>query len=42
MSPNDILYVGMKIKAEFHHTSFLSGGTVKAAGSIEVDKGRLV
>jgi hypothetical protein len=41
MSPDGTLYVGDKKREKFHHSSFLSGSAVIAAGSICVEKGGL-
>jgi hypothetical protein len=41
-SPDGTLYVHEHEKGEFHHTSFLGGGAVLAAGEIVVDQGRVV
>ena len=41
MSPDGTLYVGDKKREKFHHSSFLSGSTVIAAGSICVEEGVL-
>ncbi|CAG8590877.1 11276_t:CDS:2 [Diversispora eburnea] len=35
-------YVGQKIKGQFHHSSFLSGGAIRAAGGIKIYEGRLL
>ncbi|KAF9323643.1 hypothetical protein BG006_001275 [Podila minutissima] len=40
--PQGILYVAQKVKGQFHHSSFLGGGTVCAAGGIIVNHGRLI
>ncbi|KAG0059259.1 hypothetical protein BGZ92_006976, partial [Podila epicladia] len=40
--PQGILYVAQKVKGQFHHSSFLGGGTVCAAGGIIVNRGRLI
>ncbi|KAF8973434.1 hypothetical protein BGZ46_009901 [Entomortierella lignicola] len=36
------LYIARKVKGQFHHSSFLGGGTVCAAGGIIVNNGRIV
>lgn len=41
MSPDGTLYVGDKKREKFHHSSFLSGSAVIAAGSICVEEGVL-
>ncbi|CAG8478038.1 20083_t:CDS:2 [Gigaspora margarita] len=35
-------YVGQKIKGHFHHSSFLAGGAIAAAGGIKVQYGKLI
>ncbi|CAG8470028.1 7381_t:CDS:2, partial [Acaulospora colombiana] len=35
-------YVGRKQKGHFHHSSFLAGGAICAAGGIKVDQGKLL
>ncbi|KAF9434540.1 hypothetical protein BGZ76_007818 [Entomortierella beljakovae] len=40
--PNGALYVAQKIKGKFHHSSFLGGGTVCAAGAIVVNRGKII
>lgn len=35
-------YVGQKIKGHFHHSSFLAGGAIRAAGGIKVREGKLL
>ena len=40
--PLGTLYVAQKVKGQFHHSSFLGGGTVCAAGGIVVNNGRLI
>lgn len=35
-------YVGRKIKGHFHHSSFLAGGAIRAAGGIKVRQGKLL
>ncbi|KAF8934916.1 hypothetical protein BGZ58_005353 [Dissophora ornata] len=40
--PQGTLYVAQKVKGNFHHSSFLGGGTVCAAGGIIVNHGKLV
>ncbi|KAG0268469.1 hypothetical protein DFQ27_006699 [Actinomortierella ambigua] len=42
MDPKGVLYIGRKIKGNFHHSSFFGGGTVCAAGGIVVNHGRLM
>ncbi|KAJ3048608.1 hypothetical protein HK097_010384 [Rhizophlyctis rosea] len=39
--PYQNLYVAKKIKGQFHHSSFLNGGAVCAAGGLVVDQGKL-
>ena len=39
VSPDGTLYINDHSASEFHHTSFLSGGAVLAAGEIVVDRG---
>jgi hypothetical protein len=41
MAPDGTLYVGDKKRRFFHHSSFLSGSTVIAAGSVRVEQGVL-
>ena len=41
MSPDGTLYIGDKKKERFHHSSFLSGSAVIAAGSVCVEEGVL-
>ncbi|XP_023752254.1 IQ domain-containing protein IQM2 [Lactuca sativa] len=41
LSTNRILYVGIKKKGSFQHSSFLSGGATLAAGRIVAEKGVL-
>ncbi|KAJ3281295.1 hypothetical protein HK104_000103, partial [Borealophlyctis nickersoniae] len=36
------LYVGQKVKGGFHHSSFLNGGAVLAAGGLVVNRGKLI
>lgn len=36
MSPSKTLYVALKERSRFHHSSFLSGGPALAAGAIQV------
>ncbi|KAG0303487.1 hypothetical protein BGZ98_006594 [Dissophora globulifera] len=40
--PQGTLYVAQKVKGQFHHSSFLGGGTVCAAGGIIVNHGKLI
>ncbi|KAG0347138.1 hypothetical protein BG004_008417 [Podila humilis] len=40
--PNGSMYVAQKVKGQFHHSSFLGGGTVCAAGGIVVNNGQLI
>ncbi|KAG0196440.1 hypothetical protein BGX28_010098 [Mortierella sp. GBA30] len=40
--PQGTLYVAQKQKGKFHHSSFLGGGTVCAAGGIVVNHGKLI
>ncbi|KAF9145204.1 hypothetical protein BGX30_009950 [Mortierella sp. GBA39] len=40
--PQGVLYIAQKVKGQFHHSSFLGGGTVCAAGGIVVNRGRLI
>ncbi|KAG0359139.1 hypothetical protein BGZ54_010095 [Gamsiella multidivaricata] len=40
--PQGTLYVAQKVKGQFHHSSFLGGGTVCAAGGIIVNRGKLI
>ncbi|KAF9368784.1 hypothetical protein CPB97_004252 [Podila verticillata] len=40
--PQGIMYVAQKVKGQFHHSSFLGGGTVCAAGGIVVNRGQLI
>ncbi|CAO3574639.1 unnamed protein product [Mortierella alpina] len=40
--PKGTLYVAQKKKGNFHHSSFLGGGTVCAAGGIIINHGKLV
>lgn len=41
LSTSKILYVGMKKKGKFQHSSFLAGGATIAAGRLVVDSGVL-
>jgi len=41
LSVSKILYVGMKKKGNFQHSSFLAGGATLSAGRIVVDDGVL-
>jgi hypothetical protein len=41
LSPQDVLYVGVHVSGSFHHSSFLCGAPVLAAGMIKVEKGRI-
>lgn len=38
VGPNRALYVAIKTKGRFHHSSFFAGGAVVAAGTLEVDE----
>ncbi|KAG0276003.1 hypothetical protein BGZ95_008125 [Linnemannia exigua] len=40
--PQGVLYIAQKVKGQFHHSSFLGGGTVCAAGGIIVNQGKLM
>ncbi|KAF9130551.1 hypothetical protein BGW39_002961 [Mortierella sp. 14UC] len=40
--PEGVLYIAQKVKGQFHHSSFLGGGTVCAAGGIIVNRGKLI
>ncbi|KAG0293886.1 hypothetical protein BGZ96_002109 [Linnemannia gamsii] len=40
--PQGVLYIAQKVKGQFHHSSFLGGGTVCAAGGILVNQGKLI
>ncbi|KAG0370852.1 hypothetical protein BGX24_001911 [Mortierella sp. AD032] len=40
--PQGVLYIAQKVKGQFHHSSFLGGGTVCAAGGIIVNQGKLI
>ncbi|KAF9904595.1 hypothetical protein EC991_002584 [Linnemannia zychae] len=40
--PQGVLYIAQKVKGQFHHSSFLGGGTVCAAGGIVVNQGKLI
>lgn len=40
--PQGTLYIANKVKGQFHHSSFLGGGSVGAAGAIVVNRGKLV
>ncbi|HKK36564.1 MAG TPA: hypothetical protein VJ994_09760 [Paracoccaceae bacterium] len=40
-SPDAKLYAGSHVVGQHHHSSFLSGGAVKAAGEIVADAGRI-
>lgn len=42
MAPDLTLYMSEKKPAKFHHSSFLSGGAVFAAGYVKVEKGKLM
>jgi hypothetical protein len=42
VSPSGELYVGEKDREKFHHSSFLAGGPVKAAGTLLMEGGSLV
>jgi len=39
---NGKFYVGQKIKGHFHHSSFLAGGAIRAAGGIKAREGKLI
>ena len=41
LSPQDVLYVGIHTSGSFHHSSFLCGAPILAAGMIKVEKGRI-
>ncbi|PIA39255.1 hypothetical protein AQUCO_02700440v1 [Aquilegia coerulea] len=41
MSTSKKLYIGVKIRGKFHHSSFLAGGTTLAAGRLVCEKGVL-
>ena len=41
LSPDGTLFVHEHERSKFHHTSFLGGGAVLAAGEIAVDQGRV-
>ena len=41
MSTNKIIYIAKKERGSFHHSSFLGGACVIAAGRITVDRGTL-
>lgn len=41
LSASKILYVGIKKKGSFQHSSFLAGGATLAAGRIVAEKGML-
>ncbi|KAF9394544.1 hypothetical protein BGX21_010339 [Mortierella sp. AD011] len=40
--PNGTLYIAQKVKGQFHHSSFMGGGSVCAAGGIIVNHGKLI
>ncbi|KAG0206589.1 hypothetical protein BGX33_007320 [Mortierella sp. NVP41] len=40
--PQGDLYIAQKVKGQFHHSSFLGGGTVCAAGGIIVNRGKII
>lgn len=40
--PQGTLYIANKVKGKFHHSSFLGGGSVGAAGAIIVNHGKLL
>ncbi|KAF9999410.1 hypothetical protein BGZ79_007004 [Entomortierella chlamydospora] len=40
--PKGTLYVAQKVKGQFHHSSFMGGGSVCAAGGIIVNHGKLL
>lgn len=42
LSPQDVLYVGVHMGGSFHHSSFLCGAPVLAAGMIKVQQGRVL
>lgn len=42
LSPQHVLYAGVHMGGQFHHSSFLSGAPVLAAGMIKVANGRIV
>mmetsp|Transcript_4775 Transcript_4775/g.7423 ORF Transcript_4775/g.7423 Transcript_4775/m.7423 type:complete len:573 (-) Transcript_4775:324-2042(-) len=42
LSCDDKMYVHKKVKGRFHHTSFLGGATVQAAGGLQADHGQLI
>jgi hypothetical protein len=39
MGPDDTVYANSHKADEFHHSSFLAGGTVKCGGEIQIDRG---
>ena len=41
VDPAGRFYVAKKVKGKFHHSSFLAGGTAKAAGNLTVKEGLL-
>lgn len=41
VAPNGKLYVHAKIRGQFHHSSFLRGSVVMAAGNLIADQGKL-
>jgi len=41
VDPSGRLYIAKKVKGRFHHSSFLAGGTAKAAGNLTVHRGVL-
>ena len=42
LSPSGEFYVGEHRIQRFHHTSFLAGGEVRAAGEVKIQKGKLL
>ncbi|WP_342363001.1 hypothetical protein [Terrarubrum flagellatum] len=42
LSAQHVLYAGIHMGGQFHHTSFLAGAPVLAAGMIQVKQGRIV
>mmetsp|Transcript_11919 Transcript_11919/g.22760 ORF Transcript_11919/g.22760 Transcript_11919/m.22760 type:complete len:623 (+) Transcript_11919:237-2105(+) len=41
MSPGHLLYIALKSRGRFHHSSFLAGGPALAAGAMKVVRGQL-
>ncbi|MDP3255032.1 MAG: hypothetical protein Q8S58_19470 [Bosea sp. (in: a-proteobacteria)] len=41
LSPQEVVYVGIHVSGQFHHSSFLCGAPVLAAGMIKVEQGRI-